>query len=211
MDSFGPTATRRAEPVRSDDGDQDIGLAQHVVDVDTEIDARRNTIDVAEDGFLAVTAGEPVEDSAGHRLGIGTALGNGDHWHQRRSCRSPNMRTSRTFGRAIHRYPGGIGAPSREIYSMSFSQRRWNNAHCVTPKAGVPAPAALRRYRPDRLYPGRYRRNSPPASPAHCAKAIHQAKFKLATGRNGEQVTPGANAVLRTGEFYARYRQILNR
>jgi hypothetical protein len=57
-------------------------------------DARRNIVDVAEDRFLAVMGDQPVENPAGHRLGIRAAVGDGDLGHQSRSCRVSNILTS---------------------------------------------------------------------------------------------------------------------
>ena len=72
---------------------QNIGLEQGLVDMDAKIDAWRDIVDVAEDRFLAVMGDQPVENPAGHRLGIGAAVGNGDLGHQRRSCRVSNILT----------------------------------------------------------------------------------------------------------------------
>jgi hypothetical protein len=93
LDAVGRAASG-AQPIRPDNREQDSGLAQHVIDMDAKIDARRDIVDIAEDRFPAIMGGEPVEDSARHRLGIRTAVGNGDLGHQSRSCRVSNILTS---------------------------------------------------------------------------------------------------------------------
>src|SRR5215471_10776134 len=45
-------------------------MGQRVSDIGAEIDTRRDAVDVAEDSVPAVVCDEPVEDTAGYRLGI---------------------------------------------------------------------------------------------------------------------------------------------
>ena len=71
-----------------------MGLEQGLVDMDAKIDARRNIVDIAEDRVLAVMGDQPVENPAGHRLGIRAAVGDGDFGHQSRSCRVSSILTS---------------------------------------------------------------------------------------------------------------------
>jgi hypothetical protein len=57
----------------TDDSDQNIGVAQCIIDHFSKIDSEGNAIDIPEYRILSVALHKPVENAAGH-IGVGASV-----------------------------------------------------------------------------------------------------------------------------------------
>ena len=60
-------ASAGTEPALADNDQQDVTLNNCFRDVDAKVLAERNIVDIHEDRFIAITAGEAISTMAGHR------------------------------------------------------------------------------------------------------------------------------------------------
>jgi hypothetical protein len=64
----------RSQPARPDDGEHDVALVEHPVDVLPKIDAGRNVVDIAEDRIPAVMRHHAIKDPPADDAGILAAV-----------------------------------------------------------------------------------------------------------------------------------------
>jgi len=71
---YSSIAASGAEPAPTDNDQQDVALNNCFRDVDPEVLAERNIVDVHKDRLVAVTVGKPIPNPARHHLGVGTPV-----------------------------------------------------------------------------------------------------------------------------------------
>jgi hypothetical protein len=77
-----------APPLWPDYDEQNFDLAERLSDLRAEIDAERNIIDIHKNGVVTVLARQPVPNSPGHRVRIGSSIRNRDFGHDPVSAHS---------------------------------------------------------------------------------------------------------------------------